>query len=252
MELGNIEMFLCGGRQCSCSILIYSLLSSAQAGTIQSKWFICIYNDFFRCYTRWNNKSKSERVTSADPDPFSRVCVVFFCKPWGLMTLQREEIIPGPVSCFSPSWTICWHFWSWWLPFEPCGGYLKAQPCEVTSEGVTVCLLEVARRDFTFSDLTWQMLRNENSSLAGCEFSTFTGVLDYFSFLAMHPSLFDGNCSITGCFPLDYSLLMPDWLANFLPNPGSETHVWSNSKESQTDLLILVIRLLFTAGQLMD
>lgn len=155
------------------------------------------------------------------------------------MTLQREEIIPGPVSCFSPSWTICWHFWSWWLPFEPCGGYLKAQPCELTSEGVTFCLLKVAQRDFTFSDRTWQMLHNENSSLAGFEFSTFTGLHDSFSFLAMHQSHFDGDCSITGCFSLDYSLLMLDWLAKFLPNPGSETHVWSNSKESETDLFIL-------------
>lgn len=45
---------------------------------------------------------------------------------------------------------------------------------------------------------------------------------------------------------------MPDWLAKFLPNPGSETHVWSNSKESEMDLIILAIRLLSTAGQLMD
>lgn len=98
--------------------------------------------------------------------PFSGVCAVFFCKPWGLMTLQREETIPRPVSCFSPSWTICRLFCSWWLPFEPCGGYLEAQPCEVTSKEATFCLLEVTQRDGGIltrldSAMTWQMLCNE-------------------------------------------------------------------------------------------
>lgn len=158
-------------------------------------------------------------VTSADPDPLQwSVCDVFFCKPWGLMTLQREETIPRPVSCFSPSWTICRHFCSWWLPFEPCGGYLEAQPCEVTSKEVTFCLLEVTRREGGIltcldSALTWQMLCNELGNKGRmwifqiCRITRFI-----FSFLDMHHSL-----SLTeivlfkDCVPVDYSSPMPDW-----------------------------------------
>lgn len=155
MELGNTEIFLCGADRVDI-LAPYLFRTSCQVHrlVLSNPNDLFVFIMIFFCSTSWNNKSKSERVTSADPDPFSSVCVVFYCKPWGLMILQREEIIPGPVSCFSPSWTICWHFWSWWLPFEPCGGYWKAQPCEVTSEGITFCLLKVTQRDFTFSDLT--------------------------------------------------------------------------------------------------
>lgn len=159
------------------------------------------------------------------------------------MTLQREETIPRPVSCSSPSWTICWHFCSWWLPFEPCGGYLEAQACEVTSEGVTFWLLEVTWRDFDFSGKCCAM---KKLLWLDCELAmksrmwTFQiyGIIWYFfsfSDCASQP-LFGGDCPVKDHFPVDHSLQMHHWLAKFLP--GSETDVWSNSMDKVKEMCL--------------
>lgn len=206
-------------------------------------WFISLYEYNFFVSPDETINPKPKELHLPGPDP---LCVVFFCKPWGLMTLQKEETIPRPVSCSSPSWTICWHFCSWWLPFEPCGGYLEAQACEVTSEGVTFCLLEVTRRDFDFCAMTWQILCSDNASLAWLWASyekqdvDFPDLQDYMIFFSFSgcasQSLFGRDCSVKDHFPVDHSLLMHHWLAKFLP--GSETDVWSNSTEGVKEICL--------------
>lgn len=144
------------------------------------------------------------------------------------MTLQRKETIPGPVSCYGPSWTICWPFCSWWLPFEPCGGYLEAQPCEVTSKEATFCLLEVTRKEGGIlpcldSALTWQMLGNELGN-KGRMWIFQICMVYFFSFLDMHHSLSLTEIAFWGLY--SWRLFITNaWLAKFHAIPGSETDV---------------------------
>lgn len=238
MKLGNIEIFLCGAD--SVDILApYLFTASCQVQRLilsnQNDLFVFIMIFFVIPDETINPKVKELHLQTLTP---SSECV--WCSSVRINDTSKGGNHTRASFLFQPILDhllafleLMTAFWAMWGLFESTAMWGNLWGINILSS---------RGHPKGFHHLTWQMLRNENSSLVGCEFSTFTGLHDYFSFLAMLRSPFNGNCSITGCFPLDYSLLMPDWLAKFLPNPGSETHLWSNSKESETDLFILAIK----------